>query len=190
MLFRSQDTGYNNAPPVGAGVMKVVTTDTNGINENWGSGSPAAGVNADDFQIHWEGQITSDTTQNIRFYAPGDDGIKVSIDNVQIINDWYDKGGGGSASAPVAFTANTPKAFSLWFYENGGGANVWLYWDKFGGWSIVPGSAFSQSSATPEQIAAAQAAATALNSANATLSTDQSVLNAADRKSTRLNSSH
>ena len=72
-----QDTGYNNAPPVGAGVIKVVTTDTNGINENWGSGSPAAGVNADDFQIHWEGQITSDTTQNIRFYAPSDDGIKV-----------------------------------------------------------------------------------------------------------------
>jgi hypothetical protein len=165
-----QDTGYNSMPPVGAGVIKVVTTDTNGINEQWGSGSPAAGVIADDFQVKWSGNIATPVDANVTFYAPADDGTKLYVDNTLIINDWYDKGGGGSQSAPVSFTANIPKPITLWFYENGGGANVILYWSVNGsGYVVVPASAFTRGTVDP----ALQAA---LDSAVGTLQVDQATL--------------
>ena len=147
------DIGYNNAPPVFIG-NTTLTTTVSQINQNWGSGGPA-NTYADDFQVKFDGQITSTTTGNIQFYAPADDGVKLYLDNQLVINDWYDKGGGGSVSQPVAFTANTPKAITLYFYENGGGANVQLQWNKGNGWQVVPSTAFSRSSATQAQIDAA-----------------------------------
>jgi hypothetical protein len=165
-----KDTGYNNAPPLGAGYIMTVTTDTNGISEQWGNGGPVAGAN-DDFQVKWEGQITSTVTQNINFYAPADDGVKLYLDNVLVINDWRDKGGGGSVSAPVSFTAGVAKNIIMWFYENGGGANVQLQWNANGYWQTVPATAFGQCNVTPEQLAALEQANQSVNDVAANLAT-------------------
>ena len=120
-----QDRGYNNAPPMGAGTVVSVTTDTNGINEPWGGGGPA-NTYPEDFQVRWQGIWTPQYTGTQWLNANADDGTRLYLNGVLVINDWYDKGGGGSVSNPVAFTANTPKAITLYFYENGGGANVQL----------------------------------------------------------------
>jgi hypothetical protein len=40
----------------------------------------------------------------------------------------------------------------MWYYENGGGAWVALYRYTDTGWQIIPGSEFSQSSATTQQL--------------------------------------
>jgi hypothetical protein len=69
------------------------------------------------------------------------------IDGNRIINDWYDKGGGGS-TVTVNLTQGI-HSFTLWFYENGGGANVWLYWATPNtGLTLVPPSAFGQQTRT------------------------------------------
>jgi PA14 domain len=163
------DPQYAQRPPVGAGTVVRTTTASN-INYQWGSGSVMGGP-SDRVQVKFEGNITSPTTGNIQFYAPADDGTKLYIDNTLVINDWFDKGGGGSQSAPIAFTTNVAKPITLWFYENGGGAAVSLYWYKQGtsGYTLVPSSAFSKGTVDP-------ALAAAVTTAQGTLQIDQATL--------------
>jgi hypothetical protein len=58
------------------------------------------------------------------FYAPADDGVILNIAGMGLINDWYDKGGGGSISQPAWIRAGILYPFTLYYYENGGGAWV------------------------------------------------------------------
>jgi predicted XRE-type DNA-binding protein len=162
--------GQNNAPVLPANATPIHTTnDTNGINENWGGGVVAGSNRAEDVIVIYSGQWTPQTTGTQYLHAPGDDGVRLYLDGELVINDWYDKGGGGS-TADVETTAGVSKQFVMWYYENGGGAWVALMSYTDTGWQIIPGSELSQSSATPEQIAA-------LNSANASLASSTAMLN-------------
>lgn len=133
------DPGYNNAPPLGAGAI-VKTQPVAQINFQWGGGSVLAGP-SEDVQIKFEGTITAPETKEYSFYGPADDGFILKINGETIINDWYDKGGGGSVSPPVLLTAGVANAFEAWYYENGGGAWVQLNWYD-NGWRVVPATAF------------------------------------------------
>jgi len=116
------------------------------IDFQWGSGSVLGGP-SEDVIVRFTGSIRSNTTQNISFLATADDGTKLYIDGINITNDWYDKGGGGTTSDPISFTAGVPKTIELLYYENGGGANVFLYWDQSGSMDIIPASAFTSQAA-------------------------------------------
>ena len=125
----------------------LITTVPN-INFQWGGGSVLGGP-SEDVIVRFTGSILSNTTQSISFLATGDDGTKLYLDGTLITNDWRDKGGGGTTSAPVSFTAGVPKTIELMYYENGGGANVFLYWNQSGSMQIIPAEAFtSQASLT------------------------------------------
>ena len=146
--------GYNASPPLPGDDRKVYETHVPNIDFQWYSGT-ILGTGAEDIAVKFTGTITATTDKSVTFYAPGDDGVKLYIDGELVINDWVDKGGGGSLSREIAFEANTPKQITLWFYENGGGANVWLYWDN----EIVPREAFMtttvERSINPELLATA-----------------------------------
>jgi hypothetical protein len=146
--------------------------DTNGINEQWSNGQVANSGRADRVIVKYEGDITIPVGGTIRFYAPADDGTKVIINDMQIINDWFDKGGGGS-TAMENFAANTPYNFTLWYYENGGGAAVSFMWNIGQGYTVVPGSAFTTSNATQAQKDSLAAAVSALTNETTTLTTLQ-----------------
>ena len=141
-------SGQNNAPSIPNGASPILTTTVPNINFQWGGGSVLGGP-AEDVIVVFTGSILSDTTQDISFMATADDGTRLYIDGVLVTSDWYDKGGGGSTSAPVSFTEGTPKTIQLMYYENGGGAAVSLYWNKSGSMGIVPASAFTSQGYTP-----------------------------------------
>lgn len=139
--------GYNNAPPLPTEDKLVKTETVPNINFQWGSGQILNSGLYEDVIVQFSGSINIPSTGTYGFYAPGDDGIKVIIDNNTIINDWYDKGGGGSTTS--TYLTEGSHTITLWFYENGGGANVWLYWAKPGyGYEIVPPSAFGTQTIT------------------------------------------
>jgi hypothetical protein len=138
--------GQNNAPYIPQGASPVRTVSVPNIDFQWGSGSVLGGP-SEDVVVRFTGSIRSNTTQDISFLATADDGTKLYIDGINITNDWYDKGGGGTTSDPVSFTAGVPKTIELMYYENGGGANVFLYWDQSGSMDIVPVSAFTSQAA-------------------------------------------
>lgn len=138
---------YNNAPPLPPTTPLAGDYTATEINSNFDA-QPVFNL-YDDFVVRFEGNITSPITGDVRFYAPADDGVKFYLSDTLLINDWYDKGGGGSISQSVAMQAGVSQPFTLWFYENGGGAWVQLYWLIDDQWQIVPASAFSLSPIEP-----------------------------------------
>ncbi len=138
--------GQNGSPSIPQGMSPTLITTVPNINFQWGSGSVLGGP-SEDVIVRFTGSILSNTTQEISFLATADDGTKLYLDGTLITNDWVDKGGGGTTSAPVSFTAGVPKTIELMYYENGGGANVFLHWDQSGSMDIIPASAFTSQAA-------------------------------------------
>jgi len=142
--------GYNNAPPLPPTGQVAGITVLPDINQNFDR-QPLFWM-YEDFVVKYEGFITAPCTCDIEFMAQADDGTILYLDGQQITYDWFDKGGGGSVSQPVPFQQGVSKQILLWFYENGGGAWVQLYWMVNNQWEIVPASAFTQvASTTTEQ---------------------------------------
>ena len=132
--------GYNNAPPLPTATEQpFYTTIVPDINFQWGGGNVLGSGRSEDVIVRFTGNISFPTSGNYQFYSPADDGTILLIDGVQVTNDWRDKGGGGSTSAPVYFEAGSTHSITLYYYENGGGANVWLYYyTPQTGYQLVP----------------------------------------------------
>jgi hypothetical protein len=137
------------------------------IDFQWGSGSVLGGP-SEDVIVRFTGSIRSDSTQNISFLATADDGTRLYIDGVLVADDWFDKGGGGTTTSPISFTAGIPKSIQLMYYENGGGANVFLYWDQSGSMDIIPSSAFTSQAAPVVKTIGAPRNLTVVDGATAT----------------------
>jgi hypothetical protein len=132
--------GYNNAPPMPyQGETPLYTTTVPNVAYDWGSSQVLNSGRQEDVIVSFTGLISPTTSGYYRFYTPADDGTKLYINNQLIIDDWYDKGGGGSVSAPIYLEANTPVPVTLYYYENGGGAAVsFYYYTPTEGYRIVP----------------------------------------------------
>ena len=133
--------GQNNAPVLPNGAVPVLVTQVDNVDFNWGSGQILNSGLSEDVIVKLSGNFTPNTTGTTYITAPADDGVKLYLDGELYINDWYDKGGGGS-TADVPTTQGTPIVIEMWYYENGGGANVKLMWFTDNGWEVIPASAF------------------------------------------------
>ena len=111
------------------------------INFNWGSGSPASGVSADDFAVRWTGKLLVPHDGSYRFVATSDDGVIVRINGERIIDDWIERWQTGSQS-PVTLKKGAHDIEVLYF-EAGGEAAMKLEWQTPGspGKRIIPASA-------------------------------------------------
>ena len=138
--------GQNEAPYIPQEASPIATTNVPNINFQWGLGSVLGGP-SEDVIVRFTGSIRSDSTQNISFLATADDGTRLYIDGVLVADDWVNKGGGGTTTNPISFTAGVPKTIELMYYEDGGGANVFLHWDQSGSMEIIPASAFTSQEA-------------------------------------------
>ena len=96
--------GQNEAPYIPQGASPVVTTNVPNIDFQWGSGSVLGGP-SEDVIVRFTGSIRSDSTQNISFLATADDGTRLYIDGVLVADDWVNKGGGGTTTNPISFSA-------------------------------------------------------------------------------------
>ncbi len=99
--------------------------DESTLDHDWGEGSPDPSVRADRFSARWTRYI--DVTPGLyRFTATSDDGIRVSVDGVLIINQWNDH-------APLTFSADRNLSTGhhyvvVDYYENMGGAVARVSW--------------------------------------------------------------
>ena len=99
----------------------------NEIDFNWGSGSPAPGLPADNFSVRWTRQAEFDTA-TYRFYLTVDDGARVWVDGQIVLDEWHD----GSVREVYADypLARGEHAVQVDFYEHAGGAQVKLRWER------------------------------------------------------------
>jgi hypothetical protein len=141
---------YGSRPPLPtSNETPIATLNVPNINYQWSGGQVLNSGKSDRVLVRFTGNISFPDTQDVRFYAPGDDGVQLYIDGNPIINDWFDKGGGGSTSNYLHFEVGSSHTITLYFYENGGGANVWLYYaTPTTGFQIVPSAYLGTTAAT------------------------------------------
>jgi endoglucanase len=129
--------------------LKLTRTDT-ALNFNWGTGSPAASIAADTFSVRWTGQVLTQAAGEYTFYTTADDGIRLSVNGRQIINNYVDQAP-TTKTGKITLAANQKYDIKVEYYERGGGAVAKLEWAGGGlGRQVIPTqNLFSTTTITP-----------------------------------------
>ncbi len=106
----------------------LVRTDGT-VNFSWGNGSPDPSIPVDNFSVRWTGKVQPMFTETYTFYTTSDDGIRLWVNGVQLINNWTDHGPTEN-SGSIALVANQKYDIKIEFYEKGGGATAQLLWSS------------------------------------------------------------
>jgi hypothetical protein len=124
--------------------MAFTRTDAK-VEFDWMGGSPSPLLNVDNFSVRWRGKITARFTEPYTFYVGSDDGERLWVNGMLIIDRFV-----RHASVPedvskvVSLVAGQPVDIQLEYFENGGDSNVrMLWWSKSEPKAVVPTSALS-----------------------------------------------
>ncbi len=109
-----------------SGTPSLTRTDAT-VNFDWGSGNPGSPINSDNFSVRWSGKIQPLYSENYTFKTRSDDGIRLWIDGIRIINNWTDHSATFNEGT-ISLTAGVKYDIVLEYYENGGDAVAELYW--------------------------------------------------------------
>jgi hypothetical protein len=123
-----QASYWNNVTLSGSPVLQRDETD---LNYNWGYGSPDSTVVVDNFSARWTRYLYMEQAGTYRFTVTSDDGVRVFVDDVKIIDGWWDH-------AAQTFTADRTLSAGhhlarVEFYERGGVAVCQFSWT-----SVIP----------------------------------------------------
>ena len=132
--------------------LPVFQRDDPVISFNWGSGSPRPDIPADNFSVRWTRRLSIGQAGSYRFRTEADDGVRLWVDGVLVIDDWQD--GYLSNEAVVSLSAG-PHDLRMDFYEHLGGALAQL------SWGYVPPTPTRTSTTSPTDTPTASATATA-----------------------------
>ncbi len=109
--------------PVGVNVIPSTSPelvrDEDAIDHDWGEGSPGAGLAVNRFVARWTRTMTF-TPGDYEFAVTADDGVRLYVDGVQVIDRWIDQ-------APTTYRKTLPldggpHEIVMEYYENTGGA--------------------------------------------------------------------
>jgi len=111
------------------------------VNFNWGTAAPATGVTADNFSVRWTGRVQASVTGTYRFTTVSDDGIRLWVNGVQLINNWTDHAATTNTSNGISLTAGVKYTITLEYYEKAGQAQAKLQWTPPGqALAVIPQS--------------------------------------------------
>ncbi len=134
-LYRVRPSGGNGSGLLGeyynntslTAPSSLTRTDAT-VNFNWGSGSPATGVNADNFSVRWTGQIEAPVTGAYTFSTTSDDGVRLWINGTQLVTNWTGHATTVNDGSPITLTAGQRYTIKMEYYDGGGGATAKLLW--------------------------------------------------------------
>ncbi len=119
-------TYYNNKNLTGGVAGTRVDTS---IDFDWTSGATGVGSQgADNFSIRWSGNFRAPSTGNYQFQTQSDDGVRLWINNVLVIDNWNDHSVATDTTGNISLVAGQSYPVKLEFYENGGVATIRLLW--------------------------------------------------------------
>jgi hypothetical protein len=99
------------------------------INFNWGTRAPVVGIPADNFSARWSRTETFKSGV-YRFYARADDGIRLYVDDVLVLDEWHDSA--GSEVYKVKLALSGKHRLVVEYYEHTGAALVTFQWERVG----------------------------------------------------------
>ncbi len=97
------------------------------VNFNWATGQPDPSIPGDNFSVRWTGKVKAQFTERYTFYTSSDDGIRLWVNGVQLINNWTDHAESEN-SGSINLVAGQSYDIRLEYYEKGGGAVAKLSW--------------------------------------------------------------
>jgi glucose/arabinose dehydrogenase len=116
-------TYYNNADLTGSTLTRIDPT----VDFSWGSGSPASAIGSDTFSARWTGQIEAPYSGTYTFYTVSDDGVRLWVNGVQLVNHW-DNHSAVEDSGTIALTAGQRYSIRMEYFEDTGSATARLLW--------------------------------------------------------------
>jgi glucose/arabinose dehydrogenase len=124
--------GATDAPSIPTAPADLERIDET-LDFDWEGGSPGSPIAADRFVARWT-RTVSFSAGVYRFSGVRDDGIRVYIDNVPVVDMW--NFGDGEYSVDKVITGG-PHEVRVEYFEAGGGARVEFSFDRVG--DVVPG---------------------------------------------------
>ena len=100
------------------------------VNFNWGAGSPDPGIiNTDQFSVRWSGQVQPLYSQIYTFYTTTDDGARLWVNGVLLIDKWVNQSS-TEWSGAISLVAGQKYSLQMDYYENTGVASAELSWSS------------------------------------------------------------
>jgi beta-glucosidase len=108
------------------GAPAFVRVDRN-MNFQWGIDRPAPGFPAERYSVRWTGKLVPEVSGRYVLGATVDDGVRLFIDSLLLVEDWKDNGA-HEVSRAVDLMAGKEYDIRLEYYQNGGDAVMALGW--------------------------------------------------------------
>ena len=105
---------------------KVAERAEEKIDFDWGGSAPMKGVRQDNFAARFTAKLLVPKDGNYTFFTTSDDGVRLFIDNKQVLANWTDHGSTVD-KGEVELTGGEHE-LRLEFYERHGGARIRLEW--------------------------------------------------------------
>jgi len=97
------------------------------VDFNWAGGSPVSSLPSDGFSVRWSGEVEARSTETYTFYIGHDDGARVWVNNVLVIDNWTDHAA-VEDSGKIKLEMGKKYPIVVEFYENSGDASCQLSW--------------------------------------------------------------
>jgi hypothetical protein len=112
------------------GGTQVLVRNDAAINFNWGAGSPASELPADNFSARWTRTLAFDAGL-YRFHAIVDDGVRLYVDEALVIDAWGD--GSSREVSGERWLSSGNHSLRVEYYEHAGDAVIQVWWEKVNG---------------------------------------------------------
>lgn len=97
---------------------------------DWGQGAPAAGLPEDNFSIRWTRALTLEAGL-YRFRVVADDGVRVRVGNLVVIDEWHPNDGTTAYQAEVMLSG--PQVIVIEYYDSAFAARLDVQWERLTG---------------------------------------------------------
>jgi hypothetical protein len=114
-------------------LLSTGTVNTVGLTTSSGAGLP---TRSDGFIVRFYGYINIPTAGTYYFGGQADDGIRIKVNNISVVNSWIESGGDFRQGSINLSAGAVP--VEIIYYENAGGQMVNFQWFMNGYWQIVP----------------------------------------------------
>jgi len=98
------------------------------IEKRYGNKSPVLFGPENNFSARWQGVLCVPDSDDYTFTAQSDDGVRVCIDDVLLINNWQHQGWDSNFVTQTTFLHKGEHALVVEHYDHRGGAGIHLTW--------------------------------------------------------------
>lgn len=106
----------------------VITRIEKNLDYMWDNSSPAPEIGINNFSIRFSGYIKPDKSTECIFYTLSDDGIRVTIDDKLVIDNWNNHGPMYDIYK-LSLQAGKERKIVVEYFQSGGGATFQLGWN-------------------------------------------------------------